>query len=123
MFTLELHSNGRLRPAVEAEPGYRVHACKCFMHDCEEVVTRVDVIRKRGAESWSLFNVKKTGIGIPVLCTCVVVKKIFHGSTKHRNCNCAPRSPIAQHELVVSHARKNSHGGKNMEDSLIDLIV
>lgn len=93
------------------------------MHDCAEVVTRVNIIRKRGAESWSLLNVKNNGIGIPVLRACVAVKKIFHGSTERRNRICASRSPIAQHRLVVSHARKKFTWRENMEDSLIDLIV
>ena len=50
----------------------------------KEAVTRVHVIRLRVAKSWKMFNVENTGIGIPVLSTYMTVKKISHGSTKHR---------------------------------------
>jgi hypothetical protein len=65
LFTLELHSNGRLRPAVEAEPGYRVHACKFCMNSCDVVVTRVHVMKLKAAKSWKVFNVEGTGNGSP----------------------------------------------------------
>lgn len=48
LFTREPHSNGRLRPTMEAETGYRVHACRCLMHNCDEV-TRAHAARLRVA--------------------------------------------------------------------------
>lgn len=77
------------------------------------------VIRLRVAKSWKMFNVENTGIGIPVLSTYMTVKKISHGSTKHR----ISRISISDHNIDYVSRQKKITGWKNMEDSLFDLTV